>query len=87
MLDGEVEDRTTGSHSAVVAVQTTWYQFADPAQEIELPWTRKKPKPAIEWKKNEAVDNGTDAGGAGLGSGGSQRYEGREEESQSVNRS
>jgi hypothetical protein len=48
MLDGEVEDRTTGSHSAVVAVQTTWYQFADPAQEIELPWARKKPEHAIE---------------------------------------
>jgi hypothetical protein len=65
-----------------------WFKFAEPepAQEIELPWTRKKPKPAIEWKKNEAVDNGTDAGGAGLGSGGSQRYEGREER-ESVNRS
>jgi hypothetical protein len=49
-----------------------WYKFADPAQEIEaqeieLPWARRKPKHATEWKKNEAVDNGTDAGGAGLG--------------------
>jgi hypothetical protein len=43
-----------------------WYKFADPAQEIELPWTRRKPNHAIEWKKNEAVDNGTDAGGAGV---------------------
>jgi hypothetical protein len=61
-----------------------WFKIANPAQEIELPRARKKPKHAIEWKKNEAVDNGTDAGGAGLGRWGSQSCEGREDESQSI---